>query len=221
MLAALLGAAVLAGAFAAWKWFYAPRFGPPASRSVAEPSLPARRYSDAQLGFAVDYPAGWQVTDPEQLQDTTGQNLTVVEFQSNLYLGGEQALGSYRVHVAVGPTMGRALAETVAHRTSIIVPQVRDQIHSQCCLSVGGEPAIELTGLPWGRWGCRQIVAVHDGREYRLTFYPYNTQSNTPADIAARAAFERFLRTLVFIPVTVAPTPTITPAATPSSGLSS
>ena len=140
---------------------------------------------------------------------------------SNLYAGGAQAIGKYSVNVAVRETMERTVTDTVEYRLSIIAPSVRKGIGRRCCLMVGGEPAMELTGFP-GRWGSRQVVVIHDGREYCLTFYPH-MEFNTPSDVAARAAFDAFLRTFTFIPITVLPTPTITitpvptPAITPTS----
>jgi len=143
----------------------------------------------------------------------------VVEFVSDLYAYGEQAFGRYSVRVAVGESKGRTLTETVAYSLAPIVPQFRDQIERRCCLEVGGEPAIELVGFPLTRWGSRQIVVLHDDREYSLTFYPQiGLAGSTPSDVTTRAAFEPFLRTFTFIPITATPppaTPTVTPAPTP------
>jgi hypothetical protein len=121
----------------------------------------------------------------------------------------------------VGDGEGRTLTETVEYSLSSIGPQVRDGIERRCCLTIGGEPAMELLyGWPMARWGSRQIVVHHHGREYRLNFYPHSTlDGNTASDAAARAAFDTFLRTFAFIPITVTPTPpapTITPVPTPS-----
>lgn len=185
--------------------------------AVLEPTSSLMRYTDPYLGFAVEYPTEWDVTDYLEVQEPTGQSLTGIGFRSNLYLGGEQALGHYGVTVAVGEVMGTSLTDTVEYRLSPIVREVRDKISRQCCLMVDGEPGMELTGFPWERWGSRQIVVIHNGREYRLTFYPYNTQFNTPSDVVARAAFDSFLHTFTFTPITVGPTPTITPVPTPTS----
>jgi hypothetical protein len=73
-----------------------------------------------------------------------------------------------------------------------------------------------------GRWGTREIVVVHEERAYRLTFYPLQTLDGvTPSDAAARTAFDTFLRTFSFIPVTATATPvgpTVTPVPTPTPG---
>lgn len=163
----------------------------PAPTPTPVPIAHIRRYSDPYLGFVVEYPLGWEVTDYWELQDPTGQSLRGIEFRSNLYMGGDQAFGRYRVNVAMGEAMG-TVTDTVEHRLSPIIPGVRNRIERHCCLTVGGEPSIELTGFPWGRWGSRQIAIVHGERAYWLTFYPYDLQFNTPSDIVAREALRPF-----------------------------
>lgn len=177
-------------------------------------------FRDPYLGFVVEYPLGWEVTEYREFQVPTGRTWTAVGFMSNLYMGGEQAFGRYGIEVAVGEALGTTLTDTVESRLNPIIAEVRDDIRLHCCLTVGREQAMELTGFPWGRWGCRQVVVLHDGRAYWLTFYPRNEQFHTSADKAAQYAFEAFLRSFAFIPVTVLPTPTITPVPTPISGLS-
>jgi hypothetical protein len=100
---------------------------------------------------------------------------------------------------------------------------VRERIRRRCCFEVGGEPAMELTHLPGYRWGCRQLVVFHNGLEYSLSLDPYGLEFTSPSDVAAREAFDLFLRTFTFIPVTLypivpqSPVPThpISPVPTP------
>jgi len=216
-LALLVGVGVWAWSLICRRLLSVYPFVRPALTVAPEPTMSVRRYSDSYLGFAVEYPVEWEVTDYWEVQDPIGQPMTKIEFRSNLYPGGEQAFGKYGVNVAVGEAVGRTLTDTVEYRLSPIIPAVRDRIKRQCCLTVGGEAAMELTGVPWGRWDNRQVVVVHNGLEYRLTFYPY-MQFNTPSGIAARAAFDTFLHTFTFIPITELPTPTIssTPVPTPT-----
>jgi hypothetical protein len=194
---------------------------------TGEPTLtpaPLVRYSNPSLGFAVDHPADWGVSAPTEHVDPLAQVWSAIEFRSNLYGYGHQAFGTYVVTVAVSDSQGRTLTETVEYSLSPIVPPLREGIESTCCVTVGGEPAIDLL-LAWpmgGRWGSRQIMVIHGGRQYRLTFYPQRTLDGvTPSDAAARAAFDTFLRTFRFIPVTATATParpTVTPVPTPTSG---
>ncbi len=210
LFAVLIGAAIWVGLLITRKWLLVSSFARPTPTVPLEPPASVMRYSDPYLGFAVEYPTGWEVIGP--MEDPTGQSLAVVGFGSNLYAGGSQSIGKYSVNVAVRETVARTVTETVEYRLSIIGPSVREGIKRRCCLMVGGEPAMELTGLP-GRWGSRQIVVIHDRREYWLIFYPYQ-DFNTPSDVVARAAFDAFLRTFTFVPITVLPTPTITPVPT-------
>jgi hypothetical protein len=193
-------------------------FGPWRSAVPTKPTLSVVRYRDSALGFAVDYPDGWQVTGPLARIDPSMREWYVTEFVSDLYAYGEQAFGRYSISVAVGEGMGGTLTETAAYSLSPIVPQAREQIETGCCLEVGGEPAMELVGFPLTRWGSRRVVVLHDGREYTLTFSPQiGLDGSTPADVTARAAFDTFLRTFTFIPPT-APLPSTfaaTPAPTP------
>ena len=50
------------------------------------------------------------------------------------------------------------------------------------------------------RWGSRQVVVLHEGREYGLTFYPQTgLDGDTASDVTARAAFDIFLDTFTFL----------------------
>jgi len=189
--------------------------GPARSAVPTEPTPSAVRYSNSALGFAVDYPGDWLVTEPTTQVDPSMRSWYVVEFVSNLYAYGEQAFGRYKVGVAVGESVGGTLTETVTSSLAPIVPQFRDQIERRCCLEVGGEPAMELVGFPLTRWGSRQLVVLHEDREYRLTFYPQiGLDGSTFSAVTARPAFETFLRTFTFVPIT-APLPPATPTVTP------
>jgi hypothetical protein len=187
-----------------------------------EPALPVARYSSSALGFAVDCPDGWLVTEPTLQVDPSMRSWYVVEFVSELYVYGEQVFGRYKVEVAVGETVAGTLTETVTSSLDAIVPQWRDQIERRCCLDVGGEPAMELLDFPLTRWGSRQLVVLHKDREYRLTFYPrmIGLDGSTFSAVTARAAFETFLHTFTFVPATAPPpraAPTVTPVPTPAA----
>jgi len=183
---------------------------------------PLVRYTDPALGFAVDYPADWEIRTLPERTDPLAPTRPGVEFRTSLYGHGEQVFGKYVATVAAGVSMGQSLTETTEYGLSPIAPSMREGIDWTCCLEVGGEPTVELL-LPWpmgGRWGSRQLVVIHDRRAYWLTFYPLQMlDGGTPSDAAARAAFDTFLRTFTFIPITATvapPNPTVTPAATPA-----
>jgi hypothetical protein len=122
--------------------------------------------------------------------------------------------------VYAAPSAGGTLTETVELGLSPLIPAYREQVEIHCCLTVGGEQAMELLNYPPSRWGNRQIAVLHDGREYRLNFYPLAGMTTaTPAGVEAQLAFETFLRTFSFIPISATPAvpaPTVTPVPTPS-----
>jgi hypothetical protein len=177
-------------------------------------------YSDPVLGFAAVYPSDWEVEVPKSYIDERGRWWTMIEVQSALHGYGEQACDEYGINVQVGPRLGQTLTETVESMLSPVAPAYRKGIERRCCLSVGGEPAVELLGFPPTRWGNREIILLREGREYRLNFYPQQSLAgSTPADAEARAAFNAFLRTFAFVPITwtpLPPTPTLAPVPTPT-----
>jgi hypothetical protein len=180
------------------------------------------RYSNPLLGFSAQVPGDWEVTGLEQQLDAEGRAWTAIECLSPDYALGYPPLDQYRFTVAMAESTGKTLTETVEVSLSTLVPTVQGQIERHCCLSVGGERAMELLGFPPTRWGSRQLLILHDGREYRLTFYPQmGISAESEAGIAAQHVVETFLRTFAFVPITVAPTlpaPTITPVPTPTIG---
>lgn len=178
------------------------------------------RYRDPVLGFAAEVPAGWETSDYTETVDALGRRWTSVEFRSGLYPYGHQAFDRYSISVQASPSLRGMLTETVELSLSPLTAAYRDQVEMRCCLSAGGEQAMELLNYPPTRWGNRQIVVLHDGWEYRLNFYPLaGMATDTPAGVEAQLAFDRFLDTFSFIPVgatPAVPAPTVTPV--PTSG---
>jgi hypothetical protein len=234
--------------FPCWRWFGLPvlvsllvacapprsRVPPPAT-ALPTPTLygeatltptPLVRYSDPALGFAVDYPADWVVAPLTEGVGPLVEASSAIEFRTNLYGYGHQAFGKYVVTVSVGDSRGRSLTETVEHSLSHVVPSAQEGVETTRCLTVGGEPALEQLFLSWpmgGRWGTRKLVVIHDRRAYWLTFCPLQMLDGvTPSDAAARAAFDTFVRTFTFIPVTATAKPArsiVTPVPAPTSSL--
>ena len=181
---------------------------------------PMQRYTDSVLGFAADVPSNWEIGDRTQTLDPLGRPWSSVEFRSELHAYGHQRFNRYGMRVQVGSSLGSTLTETVELSLGPLAPGFRDQVQMDCCLTVGGEQATQLLNYPPTRWGNRQIVVLHEGREYRLDFFPLaGLTTATPAGVGAQVAFEAFLRTFTFIPITATPrlpTPTVTPVPTPS-----
>jgi hypothetical protein len=185
----------------------------------AQPIVPLRRYTDSLLGFAVEVPSNWEIAGSTGTPDPLGHTWSSVEFRSELHAYGHQAFNQYGIRVQVGPSLGSTLTETVQLSLSVLPPGYREQVQMDCCLRVGNEQAMQLWHYPPTRWGNHQIVVLHKEREYRLDFFPLlGLTTTTPAGIEACAAFEAFLRTFSFIPITAKPSlpaPTVTPAPTP------
>jgi hypothetical protein len=181
---------------------------------------PMQRYTDSVLGFAADVPSNWEIGDRTQTLDRLGRPWSSVEFRSELHAYGHQAFNRYGMRVQVGLSLGSTLTGTVELSLGRLAPGFRDQVQMDCCLTVGGEQATQLLNYPPARWGNRQIVVLHEGREYRLDFFPLaGLTTATPAGVGAQVAFETFVRTFTFIPITATaclPTPTVTPVPTPS-----
>jgi hypothetical protein len=177
-------------------------------------------YLDPSIGFSVQYPGDWQAVGPNQIVDALGRMGMAVEFTSPLQTGGTPGLNQYRFEVRVTERAGRTLTETVELNLNPLVPGVREQVEVQSCLTVGGEQAMELLYYPPTRWGNRQIIVLHEGWEYHLSSYPLAVMTTaTPAGAEAQIAFDTFLHTFSFIPITATPnlpTPTVTPVPPPS-----
>jgi hypothetical protein len=178
------------------------------------------QYADPALGFAVEYPSDWQVAEPTQHFDAMERPWTAVEFVSPLYTYSHPPYNRYTIRVAVTGSVSETLTETAHLSLNLLAPGFRDQVSSHCCLSVGGEPALELLGFPPTRWGNRQLVILHEGWEYRLDFYSQTGfLAKTEEGAASRRAAATFLRTFAFIPKTrdsILPTPTVAPIPTPA-----
>jgi hypothetical protein len=182
---------------------------------------PMRRYTDSVLGFAAQVPSNWAIDYRSETLGPLGRSWSSVEFRSELHAYGHQAFNQYGIRVQVGPSLGSTLTETVQLRLSFLPASFRDLVQMRCCLTVGGEEAMELLNYPPTRWGNRQIVVLHEGWVYRLNFYPLTDLTTaTPAGVEAKFAFDTFLRTFSFIPIAATPSlpvPTVTPVPTPTS----
>jgi hypothetical protein len=131
----------------------------------AQALAPMRHYTDSALGFAAEVPSNWEIGDRTQTLDPLGRPWSSVEFRSELYAYGHEAFNRYGIRVQAGPGLASTLTETVQLGLSSMIPGFRDQVQVHCCLTVGGEQAMELLNYPPTRWGNRQIVVLHEERE--------------------------------------------------------
>lgn len=202
--------------------------------STLPPAVPVKRsscamqYASPTLGFAVQYPCDWEVADlahgpcigdPNRLCDA-------LNFQTRDAYGNYYGVSVLRYW----PAMGETITDTVEYGLRNLEP--RDQIRTRCCLTVGGEPAMEMTftPLPEDRARDRRVSVTHSGAEYTIMFWwnvPFQPGGvfDLPAEHEAQAAFDALLRSFTFIPIAETPappppvpTPVPTPTRTPTPG---
>jgi len=181
--------------------------------TIATPELTFVRYSSETAGFAVDYPAGWQVT-VQSCMEPERTACTAIRLQSDWHAYDSQSFARYAFIVERLPTTANTISEAVESGLRPIVFPFRDQI-TQSPTTIGGEMAVQLTALPDGT---RQIWVLHSGQEYRLILSPDEGLDGPPGS-SVLYAFQAFQRTLTFLPATAdVPLPTtIAPPSTPST----
>ena len=127
-------------------------------------------------GYCLLYPAGYKAEQPNPQE-------TVISAGSLLDVENP------RITIEVTDAGGRAASEIAGG----IVAEVKTSLPSwgvrQSATQVGGETAIVLDHLP-GQDISRQVVAVHTGRLYLLTFVPAD-----PAEADAYLAMDKLYKT--------------------------
>lgn len=185
-----------------------------ATQPVAIPVSPTVRYLSPELGFSVECPVSWSAaTSGPGIEAPGWLRLGGAGFASDGYVQGDQALGHYTVEASVLQAPAPTAAEA-AQAWLAILGTIDRQAIGQRALTVAGEPAVELTNLPDRS---RQVWVVHEGRLYKLRFSPPQASER---DAPARAAYDGFLQSFAFVPITqtaVPPTGTPTPAPTPTT----
>ncbi len=195
-----------------------------------KPSSCVMQYASPALGFAVQYPCDWEVADLAHGPCTGDPNrlCDALNFQNGDAYGNYYGVTVFRHW----PAMGRTVTDTVEYGLRNLAPSAREQIESRCCLTVDGEPAMELTfpPLPEDRSRDRRISVAHSGAEYTIMFWwnvPFQPGGvfDIPAESEAQAEFDAFLRSFTFIPIDetptpppLVPTPVPTPTRTPTPG---
>jgi hypothetical protein len=119
-------------------------------------------------------------------------------------LNVEQPRASIEVRDAAGSSAAQEAEKLVAD-AEVAVPGFQPKRRT---VTTGGEPAVVLDGMP-GQDINRQVVMVHDGRLYHLTFAPLD---DTNAERSARLEelYTTVMGSFAFLP---APGPTVTPTA--------
>jgi hypothetical protein len=123
--------------------------------------------SDAS-GYCLLYPAGYRTEQPNPDETV-------------LVNGSLQNVETGRAYIKVSDAGGRAAPEIAGGMVKEVAASLPGWGVRQSTLRLGGETAVVLDNVP-GQDLSRQVVAVHGGRLYHLTF--------TPADPAQSGAYE-------------------------------
>ncbi len=170
------------------------------------------QYDSPVLGFSVEHPCDWEVahlvhgpctSDPNRLCDA-------LNFQTR-----DAHANSYGVTVfRYWPAVGETVTDTVEYDLRTLAPSALDQITSRCCVTVGGKPAMQwsLQSLPEDDHRDHRLTVVHNGAEYMLIFWwsvPFQPEGtfDIPPLSQAQDAFDAFLRSFTFVPISETPTP--------------
>lgn len=133
-----------------------------AGTACAAPPAGAARLANEGHGYCLHYPDDFTVENPLE---------TEVVLLGPVPGAGDRARAFIEVEDAAGRTTAQAADALLAGLPDFDV--VRGQI------GLGGEPAVLLDRVP-GQDLSRQIITVHGGRLYRLTFVPSDPEFDEP-----------------------------------------
>jgi hypothetical protein len=109
-------------------------------------------------GYCLLYPAGYRAEQPNPDETV-------------LFTGSLQNLEAERAYIQVSNAGGRAASEIAGGIAAEVKASLPNWGVRQSATRIGGETAIVLDNVP-GQDISRQVVAVHNGRLYLLTFVP-------------------------------------------------
>lgn len=151
----------------------------PGARTAACPSPTADTQSLMQEahGYCLLYPAGYQAEQPNPDETV-------------LFVGSLLNADAPRAFIEVRDAAGRTADDIAADIVADLTGGAPGWDIQRRTATVGGEPAIVLDNLP-GQDINRQVVIVHGGRLYHLTFVPADPQQER-----LYAAMERLYETV-------------------------
>lgn len=142
----------------------------------------SQRLYNPQHGYCLLYPAEYKVEKP-----TAEETILVI--------GGLLNPSDPRVSINVRPADGRSTSE-IADQKVAEVGAVASIERSP--ITLAGETAVRLNGLP-GQDTYRQLIAVHEGQAFTLTFAPLNTEASAGLEVL----YTQIVDTFTFITPTV------------------
>ncbi len=150
------------------------------------PTSKTQLLTDAARGFCLLYPAGFSAAEPNPAE--------VV-----LYAGSLQDVSHPKLFIQVGEAGGdtaEQVADAVVAETTAGMPGFA--IDRPFGVTIGYEPAARLDGVP-GQDLSRQVIAVHDGRAYKLVFVPAD-ESQGEVFREMEALYDLVVRSFRFLP---------------------
>jgi hypothetical protein len=115
--------------------------------------------TDIAHGYCLAYPAGYEIAQPNPAETVLYVGSLLDVAHPKLFIRVEDARGRTAEQVA-----DDVVSEATGGQSGFIIDRTAG-------LTLGDEPAVRLDGVP-GQDLSRQVIAVHDGRGYRLTFVP-------------------------------------------------
>ncbi|HSJ58383.1 MAG TPA: hypothetical protein VLC95_14465, partial [Anaerolineae bacterium] len=100
--------------------------------------LPLAHHVDPELGFAADYPAGWQVLPVTGTGAQSFRRFLVRQFDSGMSAFDEQIRMVYTIQVWMAEAAGATVTETLEAELAAISEGLREQFQGQCCVTLGG-----------------------------------------------------------------------------------
>jgi hypothetical protein len=121
-------------------------------------ALPLAHYVDPELGFAVDYPVGWQVLPVTSAGLLPFRRVLVRQFDSGMNAIGVQIQLDYTIQVWMGEAAGATVTETLEVERAAIDDSLWASFKNRCCIPLGGELAMERVFPPaMSRWGIGMV----------------------------------------------------------------
>lgn len=147
------------------------------------PVLPSQylRFSDDKLGIAFDYPGGWSIL-PHTSDDPPGMTF----HGPGLGAGPEPII--FAVTVDIQPVVESTVQAVVDEQMGQVPPELKGGIKRKT-LTVGGEPAAEVIGLP-SLGGAVETFVLHKGQLYLVILQPYDEANSSLAPYLAQARSE-------------------------------
>lgn len=168
----------------------APTFAPTAVSQVA--STQHIKFSDSTFGISFDYPSNWSIL-PHAPDEAQGMTL----HGPGLGAGPEPII--FAVTIDVQPVAETSVSDIVDEQMTQVPSDLKGGIRFRP-LTVGGEPATEVIGLP-SLGGAVETFVLHKSQLYLVILQPYDESnaSLTPYLPQARSEYDIMIESWKFL----------------------